>query len=58
MLNGAKDSGISVPENLSIVIIDWTELTQSTRPILTAAQQNFAQMSELAIKSHIHHRIP
>lgn len=29
--------------------IDGTELTQLTRPILTAAQQNFAQMGELAI---------
>lgn len=49
LLNGAKDAGIAVPDDLSIVTIDGTELTQITRPILTAAQQNFAQMGELAI---------
>jgi len=30
--------GISVSENLSIVIIDWTELTQLARPILAPVQ--------------------
>ncbi|MCT3050376.1 hypothetical protein [Leuconostoc mesenteroides] len=38
LLNGAKGVGISVSENLSIVIIDWTELTQLARPILAPVQ--------------------
>ncbi|CAH1851730.1 LacI family DNA-binding transcriptional regulator [Convivina praedatoris] len=49
LLNGAKDAGIKVPDDLSIITIDGTELTELTRPILTAAQQNFAKMGELAI---------
>lgn len=49
LLNGAIGAGISVPNNLSIVTVDGTELTQLTRPTLTAAQQNFAKMGELAI---------
>ncbi|CAM3126079.1 LacI family DNA-binding transcriptional regulator [Leuconostoc rapi] len=51
LLNGALDAGISVPSNLSIVTVDGTELTQLTRPILTATQQNFAKMGELAISN-------
>ncbi|MCT3067055.1 hypothetical protein EFN63_01535 [Leuconostoc citreum] len=38
LLNGAKGVGISVSENPSIVIIDWTELTQLARPILAPVQ--------------------
>ena len=49
LLNGAKDADIVVPNDLSIVTVDGTELTQLTRPILTATQQNFAKMGELAV---------
>ncbi|MGY3742409.1 LacI family DNA-binding transcriptional regulator [Leuconostoc inhae] len=51
LLNGARDAGISVPNDLSIVTVDGTELTQLTRPVLTAAQQNFTKMGELAISN-------
>ncbi|WP_312398508.1 LacI family DNA-binding transcriptional regulator [Leuconostoc lactis] len=49
ILNGAKDAGVSVPNDLSIITVDGTDLTQLTRPRLTAVQQNFIQMGELAI---------
>lgn len=57
LLNGALDAGISVPNDLSIVTVDGTELTQLTRPILTATQQNFAQMGELAITNLANHSL-
>lgn len=49
ILNSAKDAGVSVPDDLSIITVDGTDLTQLTRPRLTAVQQDFAQMGELAI---------
>lgn len=49
ILNAAKDAGVAVPDDLSIITVDGTNLTQLTRPRLTAVQQDFAQMGELAI---------
>ncbi|MBZ5963717.1 LacI family DNA-binding transcriptional regulator [Leuconostoc gelidum subsp. gelidum] len=51
LLNGAKDAQLSIPEDLSIVTIDGTDLTQLTRPILTSTKQNFQLMGQLAITS-------
>lgn len=57
ILNGAKDAGLQVPNDLSIISIDGTELTQLTRPILTNAKQNFQLMGELAITALINNQL-
>jgi len=49
LLNGAKDAGIVVPTDFSIISVDGTELTQLTRPPLNTVQQNFHLMGSLAI---------
>ncbi|TYC47099.1 LacI family DNA-binding transcriptional regulator [Leuconostoc litchii] len=49
LLNSAKDANLDIPNDLSIISIDGTELTQITRPVLTTIQQNFQLMGELAI---------
>lgn len=50
VMNAAKDQGISIPEQLSLISIDGTNLTQLTRPRITAIQQDFHQMGEVATK--------
>ncbi|MDI6681230.1 LacI family DNA-binding transcriptional regulator [Leuconostoc suionicum] len=51
ILNGAKDAQIDVPKDLSIITIDGTEIAQITRPILSAAKQDFQLMGQLAISA-------
>ncbi|KGB50701.1 LacI family transcriptional regulator [Leuconostoc mesenteroides P45] len=51
ILNGAKDAQIDVPKDLSIVTIDGTEIAQITRPILSAAKQDFQLMGQLAVSA-------
>ncbi|MGO2626622.1 MAG: substrate-binding domain-containing protein, partial [Leuconostoc mesenteroides] len=42
---------IDVPKDLSIVTIDGTEIAQITRPILSAAKQDFQLMGQLAVSA-------
>lgn len=51
LLNAAQDAGLVVPNDISIVSVDGTELTQLTRPILTTIEQDFQMMGHLALSS-------
>lgn len=44
VMNQARDLGLSVPADLSIVAIDGTELCQLVQPQLTSVSQNFYEM--------------
>ncbi|WP_283678361.1 LacI family DNA-binding transcriptional regulator [Lentilactobacillus sp. Marseille-Q4993] len=49
-LNQAKDNGINVPADLSIMSIDGTELTRFVRPRITAAAQPFETIGEKGVE--------
>lgn len=51
MLNAATDYGVSVPNDLSIVSIDETNLCEIARPKLTSVIQNFELMGKIGVDS-------
>ena len=49
MLNSATDNGVRIPEELSILSIDGTNLCEIARPRLTSVSQNFEEMGQQGI---------
>lgn len=50
LLNKARNLGLSVPEDLSIVSIDGTEMCRIVQPQLTSVSQNFFEMGKSGVQ--------
>lgn len=50
VLNQARDLGLKVPEDLSIISIDGTEMCKIVQPQLTSVSQNFYEMGVAGVK--------
>ncbi|WP_125566263.1 LacI family DNA-binding transcriptional regulator [Companilactobacillus insicii] len=50
VLNQARNLGLSVPKDLSIISIDGTEMCQIVQPQLTSVSQDFYQMGVVGVR--------
>lgn len=50
LLNKARNLGLNVPEDLSIVSIDGTEMCRIVQPQLTSVSQNFFEMGKSGVQ--------
>ncbi len=51
MINRAKDLGLAVPADLSVMSLDGTELTKLYRPIITSAIQPFEEIGKKGMEN-------
>lgn len=54
ILNTAAELNLSVPQQLSLLSIDGTQLTQIVRPQLSSITQDFYQMGYQGLRALVH----